>query len=134
MRTISKTEILKVVSHLKKRVRGIPDHRIMHPVRDWTIGLAVTTIIFICSTLYAGYAFLVRSKAVDDEIRIESTVIVYKRDAAQEVMEEFSDRVSNFEALRSDRSNVVKLPALILPETTEEETETDTLAEQPVEQ
>ena len=50
MNMIPKVELIKMFRHLKKRGRNIPDNKLIHPIRDWTIGLGVTSFIFVVSS------------------------------------------------------------------------------------
>ena len=104
---ISKVDIIKLVRHLKKRGSGIPDHRLIHPMRDWLWGLGITSIIFVVSSVYTAYFFLARSKTIDDEVHFQSSVATYDREGALEVLEKYQKRTNLFNELRNDKSNVV---------------------------
>lgn len=104
---IPKVQLVQIFRRLRKRGRGIPDHRLIHPIRDWTVGLITTFLIFVASSVYASFTFLELSKNVDTAVPIESSVVTYKQENAAEVLERYAERERTFETLRNDRSNTV---------------------------
>ena len=127
---ISKSDIVKIVKKVQKRGKGVPERRLMHPARDWSIGLLLSSTIFLILSAYMGYSFMERTKNVDEATVIDSSVIIYKSDLAQDVLEKYRDKNKSFERLRNDRSNVPPPPVITEEESgTEEVSETSELAE-----
>ena len=54
---IEKNDILKMVHHITKRSRGIPDKRLMHPVREWLIGLVCVVVVLAVGVMYSTRLF-----------------------------------------------------------------------------
>lgn len=108
---IDRIHIISIARHLLRRDRGVPDKRLMHPVRDWMIGLSVASILFLCTAFVAGAIFLTQIKSIDEPVYVETVLITYKREDARTVLETYAARSEKFEVLRFDRRNAVQVIA-----------------------
>ena len=93
--------------HILRRGAGVPDHKIMHPERDWVIGLTIATLVFISGAVYSGNKFTEYLSLLDEEVAADSTVVQYKQTAISEVLGKYGERTKKFEELRSDKVIVV---------------------------
>ena len=50
---IDQTEVLKIAKHAFKRGKGVPDRRIIHPRRDWAVGILIFTTILATGSYYS---------------------------------------------------------------------------------
>ena len=55
---IDKKSIIKMASAIVRHDKGYPDRRLMHPQREWFIGLVLFAVILIAGSLFAGDIFL----------------------------------------------------------------------------
>lgn len=100
---IQKYDIIKMAKHVFRRSRGIPDRELMHPRRDWLVGLAV----FILLMLGGGGASAL-SYVYYDSIAVAtdpSAVVVPRYQAAliEATLERYNERVARYQALRAER-------------------------------
>ena len=109
---ISKKDITKMVKHLMKKRSGVPDRRMMHPERDWLIGLLGVTLVFVGGAFYAGSLFIEYSKRAGAEISASSDVIKYDQKLIAKVLEQYDAMSTEFDSLRADRSNRGSEPAV----------------------
>ncbi len=104
---IEKNDIIKITKHLIKKSSGIPDRRIMHPARDWFVGLGVSAVIFILSLMYAGYQFITISEQTDRIISVESSVVRYNQKGVQDAIEYYKNKEDKFNRLRTEEYRIV---------------------------
>lgn len=99
---IEKDDITQMVKHILRRERGIPDRRIMHPSREWLIGLSLATLLLLTTATYAGYAFFIKTSAAALRPNAESDVVRYKQEAASEVLTRYQEKKQQFASLRAN--------------------------------
>ena len=54
---ISKKDITKMVKNVVRRDRGVPDRRLMHPRREWSVGLLLWITVVLAGGFYAAVTF-----------------------------------------------------------------------------
>lgn len=89
-----------------KQDRSQLNTRLFHPGRDWVVGLFCAFVLCLGAAGYAGYEFLMFSKNIDEPVSLESSVVLYRQDKAQDVFVVYRDKNMQFDRLRSDKSNV----------------------------
>jgi hypothetical protein len=55
--TINKDQIIEMTKKILRHQEGLEDRTIMHPVREWFVGLAIGIVVFIAVALMSGYAY-----------------------------------------------------------------------------
>ena len=101
---ITYNEIIEMARHIARRSRGLPDRRIMHPVRDWLIGFSVATLIFACLSIYAGWIFFTEKNTDIDAYAVRVETITYEHERVREVLDTYRMKEQQFNALRTYRS------------------------------
>lgn len=117
----SRKEIIQIVKHLGKRERGVPDRRLMHPNREWSLGVIVW-IVLVCAG--GAYAFLVFEKYSDISVEsemVEVDQLRYKRTDAIAAIELYSAKEIEYQNLVG--SNNVPVPD-VEPESDDENEDT----------
>jgi len=104
---ITKNDIVKMTHHILRRSAGVPDHKIMHPERDWVIGLLIATIVFMSGAVYSGNKFVGYLNLIDEEVVADSTVVQYRQSSISAALGEYGERARKFEELRSDKVIIV---------------------------
>lgn len=101
---ISKADILKMAQHVTKRGNDIPDRKLLHPNREWVIGLGIFLVLTIAGAVYNTLLFRYY-------LGVESTVTAnaleraeYKQTLITEVLAEYGARSAAFEALHATYS------------------------------
>lgn len=101
-----------MVRHIAKRSEHIPDRKLMHPARDWFIGLSAAVVLFVCSVLFAFMTFNTQSEKINRVVPVTETVSVYKSEEAQAILKAYDERITTFNALRGEQvDGGVSLPS-----------------------
>jgi hypothetical protein len=90
---INRKEFTKMAKRIVQSNSGIKNPRLMHPLREWWIGLLVATLLFsaisVWSTqIYAGYQSIANAEGSFDEV----APVVYRESLVDTVLAEFSHR------------------------------------------
>lgn len=93
---MDKKDIIKIAKHAFKRGQGVPDKRLIHPRRDWAIGILIfAAILFLggyySASLFSKYQNIEISAPGEagvkvphyDESSIEATINIYNKRAAE---------------------------------------------------
>lgn len=91
-----------MAKHITRRSAGRRDNRIIHPQRDWLIGLMATTMLFLAGSVYAGFVFFTELHHEVDPSTVSVETTSYRYDLIQEVLGTYTDRAETFEALRAE--------------------------------
>ena len=86
--------------HILKHSQGLQDHKIMHPERDWLIGLGLALVIFTGSAIGSVYTYW-KNKNIEvtpDESTVKETV-VYREAVVKDALASFEKRNKEREAL-----------------------------------
>lgn len=127
---ISKNHILKIAKHVLRRDQGHVDRRLLHPVREWFIGVACASMLFCFSVYYVGTEFYTQLEQTVTVPATEVTVVTYRAQVAQGVFETYKSRSQRFAELQSNT------PKRAVVEPTEEQGSTatsDQVSESPIE-
>ena len=100
---INKQDILKMVHHVTKRSRGIPDKRLMHPVREWLIGLLGMVLVVVVGVIYSVHLFTTFSNVTEITHTESAISIRYNETLINEAREQFGVRSDKFNELRGLR-------------------------------
>ena len=85
----SKKEVLKLVKNIARRDRGIPDRRLMHPRREWSIGLLVWLAVTVFGGIYAWYTFTLYSDIGTETAAVEVEQLRYNRADALDAIDKY---------------------------------------------
>ncbi len=105
-------------------------HDYINPVRDWTIGLAVAILVFLCGVAYISFDFYTQFGAPKDTVYVESQSVGYRDVEVKKYAEQYIEKERVFNELRKDRSYVIE----VIPESpVSTSTEMGTLSEESAE-
>lgn len=107
---IRKIDFIVMARHILRKTQGHADGRMIHPVRDWILGLSLTFILFVLLSMYSGYKFYTISQQDNAVFSFESSTIQYNLKGVQSVTRVYGEREKRFQTLRSDRSNASVVP------------------------
>lgn len=96
-------------------------HELMHPGREWIVGLSAAVLLFVSGSLYLGYDFWDQYQGIDEQIPVDGTVVRYRKQDAAHFLELYRAKKETFEALRADK---VFQPAVVVSTTPEVATST----------
>ncbi len=99
---IDKQLITKILRSARRRSRGLKDHNLMHPTREWFSGLAVGFILLLsgtawCVYLYWGYSTVEPETAAE----IDAPVNIYQKATVEAALAELSARAARYEEFRT---------------------------------
>lgn len=96
---ISKTDIIKLSKHVFSRSQGIADKRIIHPRRDWAIGLLLLIVCMIGGG-YMGARAFIQYQNFDVEMGEASVVLPrFNESDVLTTIERFEAKADAFSAL-----------------------------------
>ncbi len=75
---IETKDITKMVAHIIRRDKGIADPQLMHPTREWFIGLGITTLIVLFGSWFCWYIYSVYSQTISSELSVNEPVVPYQ--------------------------------------------------------
>lgn len=89
--------ILKSISRHK---HGLRDPQIMHPEREWLIGISIAVTIFILSGAWSLTLYL-KNRNVSSDIQMgeQSEVVVYRESMVNEALGRLDERKAELDAL-----------------------------------
>jgi len=96
----SKKDIAKIARKVLKRQRGLRDHQMIHPAREWLFGLLVAVGFLAAGTTWSFITFQdLSERNVEnvDEVKIKQSG--YQPEAIDGALELFKERIERYEAL-----------------------------------
>ena len=99
MNHLNKKDILKMVRHVFRRSQGLPDKRLIHPVREWTVLLGIATVIFIIGAMYTARLFVSYTDLNVESGTEGATPVRYNQERVAEVLREYQLKQDRFDEL-----------------------------------
>jgi len=93
----SKQRILKKLQKFAVRNRGLPDRSLMHPEREWVIGVLLCFGIVVAGAVYAFSLFERYSDISVDSETVEVESLRYERADAFEALERYKVRAEQYQ-------------------------------------
>jgi hypothetical protein len=111
--------------------RGLKDPQIMHPEREWLIGLALMVTLFLCSALWSVGVYIANRDVVVDEAAAEAEIAaVYRESVVKTALDTFEKKDAELKHLLSGASpsipavpEVASTTEVVLPEVIESSTD-----------
>lgn len=96
---IETKDIIKMVKKIVSHDKGVPDTRIMHPMREWLIGLIGVTIAVAGGSLFALFVYNSYSESSTNVVAVTETVVPYKAGLVEQALEIYLEKKSVYEGL-----------------------------------
>lgn len=90
-----------MIKHVARRSRNVPDRRLMHPKREWLIGLGLFTLVLVVSGIVSAQRFAYFSHIETHLEATELNVVTYKTGAMNDVIRQYDERTVRFQQLRN---------------------------------
>ena len=104
---ITKNDITRIAKHILKRQRGLRDHQIIHPVREWFIGLVCSLLILVGGAVWSAFTYFeVSGRTVETTSTDVVTANVYRGDIVNAALAKFRERTDNFNQLLENRVEI----------------------------
>jgi len=90
---INKQEIKNIAKRILKFRRGVRDHQIIHPSRDWFIGLAISVLLFGTSAAWSAHVYINhKNSSVGEVVGVVEEVVVYREAMVAAALQYFGDK------------------------------------------
>lgn len=97
---ITKEDILKMVTKVSRRSRNIPDSRLIHPEREWSLAVIVFVLLLVGIFILNAKRFAYFSN-IDGQLSDEtSSAVDYKYGTMREVLDNYGEKTLLFQELR----------------------------------
>lgn len=83
------------------RTSGSTPHRLIHPVREWFVGLVCSIILTVGLFGYLGYEFYIQLHSLETPDVIGEDLPIYHVEGARNIVDTYKERKQEFERLRS---------------------------------
>ncbi len=127
---INKNLFTQMARKVFRHERGLRDPHIMHPEREWLIGLSVMVLIFTASAGWSAQVYLKNKNVSADQTTTSEGEAVYREPQVKEALRIASEREDELRELLgvapTAPSSEEDLAATTTATTTEEVAETDT--------
>ena len=118
-----KSYITQLKQRFLKKKPALRDPQLMHPDREWAIGLFVAVLIFSVCGLWSIHSYLKNRAATALPIEDSSGKTVYRESVVKEALQKMDERKQTFERL-TDTANILPVviedAATTTPDTIEE--------------
>lgn len=124
---ISKVDILKFVHHVVHRNAGRTDKRLVHPEREWIIGMLIAFCVGAAGAVYGSFFFVQQEEVVERNVSGDITAVRYRAGTVEEALGLYAARKEAFSALRGTYVPVVESLKVDVGEDIDEGTDTGSL-------
>lgn len=104
---IETKDITKMVAHILKRDKGIADTNIMHPAREWFLGLGITTLVILFGSWFCFYLYSYHSTEMKKEVVVIEQAVPYQAASVKSALELFATRQEKITEILGGRNIVV---------------------------
>ena len=114
---IETKDIKKMVAHIVRRDKGIVDTNIMHPTREWFIGLGITIVIVAVGTWFSFYIYTSNQNEMSKEVVIVQSAVPYNATVVSKALETFTAKQKKYNEILGG-NNTAELPKVETSATT----------------
>lgn len=119
---ISKKDITKAAKKILRRQKGLRDHQIIHPQREWIIGLLLMCFIVGGIAVWSSTTYLsITDQSVTTNNSETGSQTVYRTEVVDAALTMFRERAENYEKLLENRIVTPVVTAPPVQEVDEEE-------------
>jgi hypothetical protein len=115
---IEPKDITKMVTHIVRRDSGKSDATIMHPMREWTLGLFVVGMLVLCGVIFTITLYRMYSSSLETAVPVVVTTIPYTEPLVIETIHYYEKEQTNYHAMLGVES-VSGVKMLSIPATTQ---------------
>lgn len=101
----NKQKIKEIAKKILKSQKGIRSPQIMHPTREWLVGLLIAIIIFGSSAIWSVFMYREYKNVSITDGGANTETIVYRESLVNAALQEFSERQKKHNDLLNGVSN-----------------------------
>jgi hypothetical protein len=122
---MNKKEITTFAKKIVRAQQGLKNHQLMHPRREWLIGVLVAVSIFSASAVWSSIKYF-QYKDIDHQTSVqpEAPVAVYRENLVNEALSAFAEKAQRLADQLGDTEPLPEIEYEPLPEEEEESGET----------
>lgn len=110
---IESKDIKNMVQHILRRDKGIADTQMMHPTREWFIGLTISCLMVALGSWLCFYLYTFYTNEMQKEVVIIEQAVPYQAATIKNALEHFAIKQQKYNQIigKSDGVEVPVLPA-----------------------
>ena len=116
-----------MAQHILRHSRGLRDQRLMHPEREWILGLAIALGIFAVTAAGSAYSYWKNKHPVAEFIETNEEVLVYRESMVKDALKNLSVLDTEREALMKKFSTPAQTSNEVVATTTDTNVASTTL-------
>ncbi len=93
---IETKDITKMVQHVVRRKRGIADPQIMHPMREWVIGIGVAAAVVTAGSVLAATLYNYYDEKRDTIITVSETLVPYNAALIESALTQYRQKQQQY--------------------------------------
>ncbi len=103
---MEKTDFLKMAKTVFKRGQGVPDKRLMHPKRDWGIGILIFVFVSVAGSYLSASSFSQYRNIEVSGGQSANKLPRYNEKQIESAIEDYAAKTASFSALVGDKVEV----------------------------
>jgi hypothetical protein len=96
---IDSKKIKQMVEHVSRRSRGVEDREFMYPMREWALGMAVTTVVVMVGALFSYRFYSGAVDLVDTRVTPVAPNVPYDAQKISEAIHKYQDKDKTYQSL-----------------------------------
>lgn len=108
---IHKPDIHAIAKKIIRHQRGVREHHIIHPGRDWFIGLGLSLVIVAAVGYWAVTMYVeISNRSVEVSSVPATDIVVYRSELVQAALTRFGERATTYRELLQNRIDDIPTP------------------------
>jgi hypothetical protein len=103
----------EMIQHIVRRKRGIADPQIMHPMREWVIGIGVTAVVVIAGSVLAATLYNYYDDKRDVIITVSETPVPYNANLVEAALTQYRQKQQQYDQIVGTVIQSVPAPELV---------------------
>ena len=104
---IETKDIKNMVAHIIRRDKGIADPQLMHPTREWFVGLFIAFVIVVCGSWFCVYIFSTYRDKMNTPVVVTEPAVPYQAARIAEAIKIFEAKQRTFSEILTGAGTTV---------------------------